>query len=64
MERLNIGFRSDSPRNYRRRLEHAKRARDKKRAKIERALLAGGWIKQDGIWIGKDWSLKMTGAGG
>jgi len=40
----------------RRRLERAKRARLEKRRKVERALLAGGWRKVDGIWVGKDWS--------
>jgi hypothetical protein len=45
---------SDDPRNYRRRLKRAQRSNAEKRASIEKTLLAAGWIKKDGIWIGAE----------
>jgi len=56
MERLITRGYSYAPGDYRRRLERAKRARAEKRKALERALVAAGWKKVDGIWVGRDWS--------
>jgi len=42
---------SDDPRDHRRRLERAKRARAQKRSRVERTLREAGWVKIDGIWV-------------
>jgi len=42
---------SCDPRDYRRRLERAKRARAEKRARIHRSLRAAGFVERNGVWV-------------
>ena len=52
---------SDSPVNCRRRLERAKRARDRKRRAVEETLRKSGWEKIDGIWIAQKVRSQVIG---
>ena len=51
---------SGDPRNYRRRLERAKRARSEKRDKVRRALVQAGFVERDGVWIAIEKTVQPT----
>ena len=45
---------SGNPRDCRRRLERAKRARAEKRAKVHAALIKAGFVCRNGIWTAEE----------